>query len=241
MGIKKNKNLTYTHSGGQLLHILHIADPTLPVGGFSHSNGLETYVQQGLVKDVQSTIKFIKAMLENNYKYNDGFLVSLAHAYTSAKDIEKLVALDIESHALKSPMEIREASVKMGTRLLKIYIEFIDSSLLEEFQHQVKEKSAYGYFPVVYGLITALLEIPMQDAIASFLYNATVAMMTNAVKLVPLGQMDGQRILFGTHTMIQEVTKDILNLDLEMLGLCNPAFDIRSMQHENLYSRLYMS
>ncbi|SFB50417.1 urease accessory protein UreF [Algoriphagus aquimarinus] len=228
-------------SANSLLNILHIADPTLPIGGFSHSNGLETYVQQRIVKDADSAQLFIESMLKNNYKYNDSLTLRLAHEYASAHQMEELFGLDNEISALKSPREVREGSVKLGTRILKIYSQLITNELVTEFFNKVKAKEISGHYAVVYGLITSILGVDLSSSVNSFYYNAAVSMVTNAVKLVPLGQIDGQRILYGLHPLINLLTEETLVLDKAMLGVCNPALDIKCMQHERLYSRLYMS
>jgi urease accessory protein len=228
-------------TANSLLNILHIADPTLPIGGFSHSNGLETYVQQRLVKDATTTELFIQSMLKNNYKYNDSLTVKVAHEYASDNLMEELVAIDNEISALKSPREVREGSVKLGTRILKIYSQLIDNELVTEFFQKVKAKEIAGHYAVVYGLITSILGVDLSSCVNSFYYNAAVSLVTNAVKLVPLGQIDGQRILYGLHPLIKLLTEETLVLDKAMLGICNPALDIKCMQHERLYSRLYMS
>ncbi len=230
-----NRNL------GSLLEILHIADPTLPIGGFSHSNGLETYVQQKLVHDALSTQEFVESMLKNNYKYNDALALRLAYEHALQGDLEGLLLLDNECHALKAPREVREASQKLGTRLIKIYGKRLDDPFLNDVLAHVLKKNTHGHYSVIYGAITAVLEIEIDKAIGSFLFNAAVSMITNAVKLVPLGQMDGQDILFSVQQLIDELTADTLELDREMLGVCNAALDIKCMQHEQLYSRLYMS
>jgi len=226
---------------GSLLEILHIADPTLPIGGFSHSNGLETYVQQNLVNDAASTQAFVESMLKNNYKYNDALALKLAHEHASRGDLDGVIALDNECHALKAPREVREASQKLGVRLAKIYGLRLDDVLMCDVLRHVSEKTVHGHYGVIYGVVTAVLEIASHQAIGSFLFNAAVSMVTNAVKLVPLGQMDGQEILFAVQQTIDELTTDVLDLDREMLGVCNAALDIKCMQHEHLYSRLYMS
>lgn len=226
---------------GALLELLHITDPTLPIGGFSHSNGLETYVQKNLVKDASSTKEFVASMLENNYKYNDALAVRLAYEATLNGDLEGILTLDAECHALKAPREVREGSQKLGVRLMKIYGEVIDDPLLKQVYEQISKKKIQGHYCVIFGVVTAVLKIEIDRAICSFFFNAAVGMVTNAVKLVPLGQMDGQKTLFAIQGLIENLTKETLKLDREMLGVCNAALDIRCIQHEGLYSRLYMS
>jgi urease accessory protein len=66
-------------------------------------------------------------------------------------------------------------------------------------------------------------------------------MVTNCVKLVPLGQQEGQDMLFALHPLLGQLATNAMQPDKDRIGKCCPGFDIRSMQHEQLYSRLYMS
>ncbi len=104
-----------------LFHLLHLTDPTLPIGGYSHSAGLETYVQNGKVKDPETAKIFITEMLNRNIRYTDAAFVSLAYDAASQNDLKTLATLDQECSAVKLPMEMRQASLKLGMRLLKIF------------------------------------------------------------------------------------------------------------------------
>ncbi|MBX2962628.1 MAG: urease accessory protein UreF [Cyclobacteriaceae bacterium] len=221
--------------------LLHLYDPTLPIGGFSHSSGLETYVQRKLVNNEATAEAFVRNMIENNLLYNDAAFIKLAYIATQEKNIQELINLDIECAALKAPVEIKEASKKLGNRLLKIFERHTNHSLLEDFKQAMKANDAAGFYPIVCGIFASIFHIPLPDAIYAFLYNAAVGMITNAVKLVPLGQLAGQDILFRMQEVITQTTNKVLSLDRELVGVCNIGFDIRCMQHEHLYSRLYMS
>ena len=107
--------------------------------------------------------------------------------------------------------------------------------------NNTKQQRSKGNYSVVFGIIAASLNISKLDALKGFYYNAAVGMVTNSVKLIPLGQQDGQEILFSLHPLINELAEKSLHPDIELLGLCCTGFDIRCMQHEQLYSRLYMS
>lgn len=221
--------------------LLHLCDPTLPIGGYSHSNGLETYVQHKIVKDDASTEEFVHNMITNNILYNDASFVKLAYEIALCDDIDKLIALDQECAALKAPVELKQASRKLGIRLLKIFDRQITSSIIEKYQKAITSQNAEGHYSIIFGLYAALFKIPIYEAVYAFLYNAAVGMVTNAVKLVPLSQLSGQDILYKMQDIIQTTVPMVLNLDRSLVGLCNIGFDIRCMEHERLYSRLYMS
>jgi urease accessory protein len=233
----KQKNKVTPHLG----MMLHLCDPTLPIGGFSHSSGLETYIQLKIVHDEATTEAFVKNMIENNLLYNDAAFVKLAYQASQSNALTEIIALDQECSALKAPMEIREATKKLGSRFLKIFDRQVESGLIEEYKRALSLKNTEGNYPIVYGLFAQTFGVPLQDALYAYGYNAAIGMITNAVKMVPLGQLVGQDILFRMQGVIQNAVAQTMQLERELVGVCNIGFDIRCMQHEKLYSRLYMS
>ncbi|SDF92314.1 urease accessory protein [Dyadobacter soli] len=224
-----------------LTSLLHLSDPTLPIGGYVHSNGLETYVQNGQVHSAATAREFVENMLRNNLKYNDAAFVRLAYEATAANDLAALIELDEECSALKSPREIREASQKLGLRLMKIFKRKQTFPISEQFESAVANGEADAHYCIAFGMFASLLGIPLQQAMEAFYYNAAAGFVTNSVKLVPLGQLDGQEIMFGLLPLMQTLAAETLQVDRALVGLCNTGLDIRCMQHERLYSRLYMS
>lgn len=213
----------------------------LPIGGYSHSYGLETYVQQELVNSVDSASEFIQNMLTQNLFYNDAAFVHLAYNVATEGNFSQLLMLDAECTALKNPREIRQASQKLGIRLLKIFQRLIYSDLATAYETAIAQQKALGHYSLVFGLYAHALQISLVDALTAFYYNAAAGLVTNCVKLIPLGQMDGQDILFKLQGTISHLVQQNLVLPREMVGVCSAGFDIRSMQHEQLYTRLYMS
>ena len=224
-----------------LIRLLQLSDPALPVGGFSHSSGLETYVQTGIVKDTSTAQAFTTGMLSQNIHYTDAAIVSLAYDAITSNQYDEIKYLDDLCTAVKLPKEMRQASQKLGLRLIKIFQPLCNNDWLNRYAVAIQSKQLSGHYCIAFGIIASVLQIPKDDALTGFYYNAAAGFVTNCVKLIPLGQQSGQELLFSLQPLIAELVQQNLNPDKEKIGLCCTGFDIRSMQHEQLYSRLYMS
>ena len=224
-----------------LLHLLHMSDSSLPIGGFSHSAGLETYVQNGKVKDADSAKEFCIQMLQNNLLYTDAALVSLAYDAVINNDLKSIIHWDNICNAVKLPMEMRQSSQKLGLRLMKIFQPLYPHQSINQFAAAVKEQKGYGHYCICFGLLAATMGLDKRETLSGFYYNAAAAFVTNSVKLIPLSQQAGQAILFELLELIKQLVEETIHPDESMIGVCCPGFDISSMQHERLYSRLYMS
>ena len=113
--------------------------------------------------------------------------------------------------------------------------------LIDQLKNSVEAGEIQGNYSVMFGVFSAILRNEKADALTGFYYSAAAGLVTNSVKLIPLGQQDGQEILFSLHALLTSLVQRSLTPEKQLIGLCCVGFDIRAMQHERLYSRLYMS
>ena len=128
-------------------------------------------------------------------------------------------------------MELREASRKLGSRFVKTLQHMEISWKQDIFQkYQELRRGKVTSHPCAYGVFCCAAGIPLASA-----------MVTNCVKTIPLSQSEGQKILLSLHQVLEEVLFLVTTAGEEMFCASTPGFDLRAIQHEGLYSRLYMS
>ncbi len=221
--------------------LLQINDSIFPIGGYTQSYGLETYIQKGLVKDADTAFLYVTGVLHGSFLYTELLSARYAYDYALSGEYEKLAHLDQLLRASKVPKEIRNASEKLGQRFIKT----IQGMQLPDNERFTRYCDGGASQPpnhcVAYGVLCASAGIPKEDALQSFMYSNTSSIITNCVKLVPLSQTVGQNLLAQCHDVFETVLQKVTLLKEDQIGLSMPGFDVRCMQHETLYSRLYMS
>ncbi len=222
--------------------LLQINDGLFPIGAYSHSFGLETYIQKNIVKDYESALKYISNKLRFDFLYSDLLVVKLSYQYAINSNLEKINELEDIVEASRAASEIRVANRKLGSRFIKtvkaLNIEY-ESEIFNKYLVDREKKSTN--YQIVYGVFCASMNMSYEEVIEKFVYAQASAMVTNCVKSIPLSQSDGQKLLVDNYRVFDEIIEKVETTREEMLCLSTPSFDIRGMQHEVLYSRLYMS
>lgn len=226
----------------QNFYLLQINDALFPIGAYSHSYGLETYIQNGILQNSQDAAAYLISKLKYALLYSDLLGIRLAYEYTQYHNLDALISLNHLTEALKVPAEIREASLKLGSRFIKTLSSLELTYKYPEFNafiHHTTDKKFHHC--CLYGSFCAAMDIDKLEMLTHYLYAQTSAIVTTCVKSIPLSQTDGQKILTNSFPLLEQLTQEVILLDAQWYGCSTPGFDIRSMQHEYLYSRIYMS
>lgn len=224
------------------LNMMQAVDAFFPIGAFTQSNGLETYVQQEKITEYGQLREYIDAYMYA-FPHNDlGFMYL---AYLGADSENQIIALDGICSAIKIAAEIRNGSRKMCLRFLKAETAMNEnpeeSTGLKQYFQLIRSGKADGFHPIALGIYAHDQKADIDFALSMYSYSVLSAIVNNAVKFVPLSQIVGQRILHESMEHIQQAVEKVKSMDINMLGISGTSYDIRCMQHEKIYSRLYMS
>lgn len=224
--------------------LLQINDAVFPIGAYTHSYGLETYIQKNLVHDRKSAFEYIKANLRGTFLYTELLAVRFAYEYSKKNKLKNIQKLDAYLRASKAAKETRNASEMLGSRFVKAVLPTMpafESDVFNKYVEILKTEQLPTNYAVIYGVFCASTGIDLDKALRNYIFSNTSATMTNCVKTVPLSQNDGQKILSDCYNVFNEVVEKVYELKESDIGRAMPGFEIRSMQHEHLYSRLYIS
>lgn len=226
-----------------LLTLLQINDSVFPIGSFTHSYGLETYIHKKIVNDSQTAEEYARTMLQYNFCYNDAMFFTSMWNLCEGKGFstKKLLELDNYVTSLKSAFEIREASRKLAIRFLKVVETFLSVKRCQTYLEAIQKGEAHGHYAMALAMFAQSQKINYNDALTAFYYNSLNGIVTNCAKLVPISQMDGQKILFRLQPLIAQLVEKQKSIPEDMMGNCAILQDIRCMQHEKLYTRIYIS
>jgi urease accessory protein len=217
------------------LALQQLTDSALPTGAFAHSLGFETYIERGLVRDEATFGVWLAAFVGQQLTYSDGLAVRFLYEGVP------VVELDEQLTAQLLPRQLREASTKMGTRLLEIGAEIFPSSELAEYRELVTSGRAAGHQPLAFAIIARSLGVPYPDALAAYLFATVTTLTQNAVRAIPLGQNAGQRLLRGASDDVAAVVVRVRELGPDDFGAVSPGLEIAQMRHERQRARMFMS
>ncbi|WP_370742154.1 urease accessory protein UreF [Pseudoprimorskyibacter insulae] len=202
--------------------ILHqIFSPAFPVGAFAYSHGLEAAVQGGIIGDATDLQGWLEDILNHGSGWSDAVL--FAHA-ARGDDIGPLNELAL---AMVPSADRRLETEKQGAAFATCARDLWGVDL---------PNAAY---PVAVGRLVHLLGLPQRDALRLYLQAFAANITSAGVRLIPLGQTDGQRITLALAPLHQTIADRAITADLDDIGGFVPMVDIASQRHAALYSRIF--
>jgi urease accessory protein len=226
-----NRFLTYA----QLL------DSALPVGAFSHSFGLETAVQSGKVATIDDLDQFIRGQIHGSLIRMEGVAIQQMYAALEHEDYGSFCFLDQIVHIQRTPKESRDGLHKMGKRFLRLAKALYPWMEFAKLEQAIAEHNGYGTFSAVHAYVSYQLKIPCDEAVQGYLYTSVQTIVNSALRLMSIGQTEGQQMIQRSIATIgEEWRKHRERPDIGMHSFA-VAQDIDAMNHETLYSRLFMS
>jgi len=223
------------------LTLLQFSDGLFPAGGFAHSFGLETYVQDGRIRDRRDLEKFIAAHLDGSAGPADAAAAAIAVKIARRDEPREWLALDARLDAMKTVPEFRAASRQMGRQALRVAATLGDDPFLAQLARAVDEERTAAHHATVFGAAVGRGGADPERAAAAYLY-ATAALLVGAgLRLIALGQLDGQRVLAAMRDRIGRLAAAAVTATPDDLWSFNPALEIAGIRHSTLEMRLFRS
>jgi urease accessory protein len=223
------------------LSLLQFADGLFPAGAYAHSFGLEYYTQSGGVRDAAGVEEFLRAYLEGSAAPSDAVAVMCAARAGKGGDLAACIALDETVDAMKTVSELRDASRQMGRQTLRVGNHLFPHRVLADFGEAVGNEATPGHHPVVFGIVGGVMSWPPEEMAGAYLYSTSAALVGAALRLIPLGQLAGQGILWNLRPLIVKLAAQAQGKTQSDMWTFAPALEIAAMRHASLDARLFRS
>ncbi|MFC7393996.1 urease accessory protein UreF [Scopulibacillus cellulosilyticus] len=225
----------------QLFPLIQLCDSNFPTGAFSHSFGLETYIQEGKVYNKETFSKWLQVYLNEQLVYTDGLACRLVYEALEKDDIQKVWNLDQMLIAQILPRETREGTHRVGERMLSIVESLYDVPALSLYRNRIDNNQSFGHSAIVFTMVAHHLSASKSTAVLYYLYMTISSLVQNAVRGIPLGQTAGQKTIREFQSLLQDAVKKIECLDEDDFGIVSPGLELSQMKHERVNIRIFMS
>lgn len=220
-----------------LLRLLQLASPSLPVGAYTYSQGLESAIEKGIVDDERSARAWITEFLNIVADFEAPIVWRLLKAF-AARDAATVHYWTECFIAARDTAEFRAETIQMGYSLGKL---IVDLKIADESLQAILASQSEIPLPTAFACAAEALAVPHESALLGMLFSMVENQALVCVKSVPLGQVTGQRLLLSLHTMIETAAQRAQQLKDNELSNWAPGLSLLSMQHETQYSRIYRS
>jgi urease accessory protein len=223
--------------GGSLLPLLIWLSPSFPVGAFAYSHGLEWAVEASDIVDARSLESWLIDLLELGAPRSDAILFSVAFRSAAASDWPALMEANGLAVALAASAERRLETTAQGTAFVAAARAAWDCEPLRRLDEQDKRIA----YPIAVAAAAGGHGLMLEASLAAFSLAQTANLVSAVVRLGPIGQTDGQKILASLLPRIRTLAREAGHASLADLGQAAFRSDIAAMRHESQYSRLFRS
>lgn len=222
-------------AGPALLRLLQLASPAMPVGAYSYSEGLETLIYQGITTP-DEVVQWLEQELALGFIRVEAAYLHRIYQCAQTNQWSAIAADNRWLSALRESEESRQQSWATGRALVRLILD-----LHPELTDGLATVGQPCNFAVGFAVLAAHWEIPATATVRGYLHSWATNLVTAAVKLVPLGQTQGQRMLLTLNPALEVTAVQSATLCPDDLALGGWGAALASMQHETLYSRLFRS
>ncbi len=230
-----------------LLRLLQLASPALPVGAFSYSEGLEALVDAGRIRDAAALQSWLTQELRLGAMRVEAAVLVRGYGAVQRQDGPDLLRWNRWLSALREAEELRSQSWQMGRSLLRLWSDLEPNGAIDAGDWAwagpvltvLQRENCNG--AIAFSLVAAHWQIELRAAVLGYLHSWATNLVSAGVKLIPLGQTAGQRLLLHLHPVIESAADAALALPDAELGSCGWGLALASMVHETQYSRLFRS
>lgn len=226
-----------TNTETSLLRLMQLSSASLPVGGYSFSQGLEYAVDTGWINNAEQTFDWCELLLENSIAVVDlPLLIRLTDAIKN-NDCEKFILWNATVLACRETSELSLTETAMGAALIRLLTKLeIDLSAWEKFLDEEQIS-----FIAAFALAANHWDINDDSILVGYCWSWLENQIAAATKLVPLGQTASQKLLIELGDNIQEAIEKSKTIDNDDIGASLPGLAMASAWHETQYSRLFRS
>jgi urease accessory protein len=223
---------TMTTTDAALYRLMTWLSPAYPVGAYAYSHGIEYAVEAGLVRDRATLVDWIAQAVTHGAGLSDAALLAAAW---NGDDLDAVCAL---ADAWRGSAEMALESRAQGTAFLATTRAAWPHPALDELALRRRGEIA---LPVAVGVAAAAHGIALEPALITYLHAFAGNLVSAGMRLIPLGQTEGQRAVAALEPAIAAAARDARDTPLDAVGTAAPTIDWCSMRHETQYTRLFRS
>lgn len=221
-----------------LLPLFAWLSPSFPVGAYAYSHALEWAVEAGDVEGEGGLLAWLKDLLLHGFARSDAILLARAFDAAAKDDAAELAEVNALAVALAPSAELRLETGQQGRSFLEAVLAAWPNERLQALAPALKGEVAY---PIALGLAAATHGLPKEPVVEAFLLALMQALVSAGIRLAPVGQTGGMRVLAALAPDVQALAVEIPSLTLDDLGTATFRADLGSFRHETQYTRLFRS